>query len=477
MFNKRVLTLLLSSAVTLTVQAELAPVIDNQTTLPAISNGTTGLAPVINNDGTQESPALTPPNVSPPKPQASPSSYPKANVTKPITPISPVNNKNTLEQQPNLLPPAPITPISPAARTIPAPAPKNTVLSNQHTAQPNVISSNKSTTSDDNRWYFAPYGTFIKTGGDRNAHDGWGGGVAAGKRLNKHINVEVKGFGESANGYNDPTRPNVGGSWDMQGATADVQYYPMRGKFSPYAVVGVGGMNTDVPDRSGASFIGEAGAGFTYDINDKVSMRSDIRYRYNQNFNAHLKSGTDEYHDMTVNVGFVVPLGDKPKTQDLIAVAPAPIARPVADCSTLDDDGDGINNCLDKCPNTLANSTVDNTGCSMRLELKGVTFKYNSAQLTDHAMTVLNGVAQNLINYPQKDDIEVRGHTSSEGTDAYNMKLSQQRSQSVVNYLKAKGVKNRMMAKGYGERQPIANNNTELGKQQNRRVELIWLGN
>jgi OOP family OmpA-OmpF porin len=91
-------------------------------------------------------------------------------------------------------------------------------------------------------------------------------------------------------------------------------------------------------------------------------------------------------------------------------------------------------------------------------------------------MFVLDGVAQSLISYPLKDDLEVHGHTSSEGSNAYNMKLSQKRSQSVANYLASKGVSNRLIARGYGESQPIANNNTEQGREQNRRVELIWTG-
>ncbi|MDD2863833.1 MAG: OmpA family protein, partial [Methylococcales bacterium] len=67
--------------------------------------------------------------------------------------------------------------------------------------------------------------------------------------------------------------------------------------------------------------------------------------------------------------------------------------------------------------------------------------------------------------------------TSSEGTDAYNWRLSQKRSQSVANYLKLKGVNNKLTAHGYGESHPITENVTEEGRSRNRRVELIWLGN
>ncbi len=329
----------------------------------------------------------------------------------------------------------------------------------------------------DTRWYAAPFGTFLKTGGDRNSHDGWGGGLAIGKMLNEHFNVELKGFYQTAAGYNDwrdPTRQNVGGSWDLAGATADLQYFFFRDKFSPYTVIALGGMNSNVPGRSGAGFIGEAGAGFTYELLDNLLVRSDVRYRYNQNFNANLQQGTNEFHDMTVNLGFVVPFGDKPKAEEPPPVVPEPVA-PV-DCSTLDSDNDGVNDCIDKCAGTIAGSKVDAAGCPVSLELKGVNFEYDSAKLTQNAMFVLDGVAQSLINYPVKDELEVHGHTSSEGSNAYNLKLSQKRSQSVANYLASKGVTNRLHAKGYGESQPIADNRTEQGREQNRRVELIWTG-
>ncbi|MGR9014098.1 MAG: OmpA family protein, partial [Gammaproteobacteria bacterium] len=252
-------------------------------------------------------------------------------------------------------------------------------------------------------------------------------------------------------------------------------YYFSRDKFSPYAVVGLGGMNSCASANCGAGFIGEAGAGFTYELHDNFLLRSDVRYRYNNNLNAHVQPGTDEFHDMTVNVGFVIPFGDKPKPVEKYE-APVAVAA-VSDCSTQDSDSDGVNDCLDRCPGTLSDSKIDNTGCPVRLILKGQHFKYDSAELTLKAQEILDGVAENLVSYPQKNDIEVQGHASSEGADNYNMKLSQRRAQSVVDYLKMKGVTNRLMAKGYGETQPIADNSTEAGRMENRRVELIWIEN
>jgi OmpA-OmpF porin, OOP family len=319
----------------------------------------------------------------------------------------------------------------------------------------------------DNRWYVAPFGSYVNPGGDRNADNaGYGAGLGFGKILNEHFNVELRGF---YNGFDDETNrsPQQGGQWDLAGGTADLQYYFWRNKFSPYTVIAAGGMNSNVNGSGGVGILGEAGAGFTYEFCDNLLFRSDVRYRYNNNFNAHLTpvGGTDEYHDMIVNVGFVIPIGAKPK-------APAP--EPVADCSILDADSDGVNDCLDACPGTMTGSKVDAQGCPLSLELKGVNFEYDSARLTPSATTILDGVADNLIAYPLKNDIEVRGHTSSEGSNKYNMRLSQNRSQSVVDYLSMKGVRNKLTAHGYGEDMPIADNSTEEGKSQNRRVELVW---
>lgn len=320
----------------------------------------------------------------------------------------------------------------------------------------------------DDRWYVAPFGSFVRTGGDRDAKDGWGGGMGIGKILDEHFNVEIRGFHQEFGSQFNALQSLTGG-------TADLQYYFSRDTFAPYAVIGAGGMNSCVSADCGASVIGEAGLGFTYELHDNFLLRSDVRYRYTNNLNAHLHPGTEEFHDMVVNVGFEIPFGDKPTAA---TPAPEPVApEPVADCSTLDADADGVNDCNDQCAGTISGTQVDAQGCPIRLELKGVQFRVNSAELTIPSRIVLDKVAADLINFPQKNDIEVQGHTSSEASDAYNMRLSQKRSQSVARYLKSKGVTNKMYAKGYGESQPIASNNTAEGRSQNRRVELIWIGN
>ncbi len=326
----------------------------------------------------------------------------------------------------------------------------------------------------DTRWYVAPYGSFVLTDSNRGTNDGWGGGLAVGKMLNEHFNVELKGFYQDYGRIYTPNSGNV----NMGGGTADLQYYFFRDKFSPYAVIGAGAGNTSSPNGDHIGFIGEAGLGFTYEICDGFFLRNDVRYRYNNNFsNADGHTDGEDFHDMTVNVGFVIPLGDKAEKPAPRVELPVVRPTPVADCSTKDDDRDGVNNCLDQCPGTISGAKVDAHGCPISLEIKGVEFKYNSAELTPNAKVILDGVAGSLIAYPLKNDLDVQGHTSSEGTDSYNQRLSQKRSQSVANYLKHKGVSNKLTAHGYGESRPIADNNTEEGRSHNRRVELIWLGN
>jgi outer membrane protein OmpA-like peptidoglycan-associated protein len=85
---------------------------------------------------------------------------------------------------------------------------------------------------------------------------------------------------------------------------------------------------------------------------------------------------------------------------------------------------------------------------------------------------VLDNVARTLNVYNQTV-IEVAGHTDSVGSDAYNQKLSVDRANSVAAYLSGRGVgMQRMIVTGAGETRPIASNDTEAGRAQNRRVEI-----
>ena len=101
-----------------------------------------------------------------------------------------------------------------------------------------------------------------------------------------------------------------------------------------------------------------------------------------------------------------------------------------------------------------------------------VTFATNQATISPSMRNVLDGVAQSMVNYPNSL-IDVMGHTDSTGSDQYNLNLSRQRAESVANYLASRGVaRARMETIGYGEQYPVADNMSESGRAQNRRVEI-----
>lgn len=102
----------------------------------------------------------------------------------------------------------------------------------------------------------------------------------------------------------------------------------------------------------------------------------------------------------------------------------------------------------------------------------GITFPVDRYDIQPQFQSTLNQVAQTLASYDQTY-IDVLGHTDSTGSDAYNQSLSERRAQSVASYLSARGVaRARIGTRGFGEAQPIASNETEEGRAQNRRVEV-----
>lgn len=117
--------------------------------------------------------------------------------------------------------------------------------------------------------------------------------------------------------------------------------------------------------------------------------------------------------------------------------------------------------------------SVTRSGDNIILNMPGnITFQTDSSDLNASFFEVLNSVVLVLKEY-EKTVIEVAGHTDSKGSEEYNQQLSVRRATSVSQYLKAQGIPDlRLLTLGYGEARPIASNETEAGRQQNRRVEL-----
>ena len=126
----------------------------------------------------------------------------------------------------------------------------------------------------------------------------------------------------------------------------------------------------------------------------------------------------------------------------------------------------------DKCPATAAGMKVDSVGCPMEQTLK-LLFDFDSAELRPESITELERVVKFMGDVPFAKAM-VEGHTDSKGSDEYNQKLSDRRAKAVFDYLTSRGVDpSRLSSVGKGESAPIADNATDEGRQQNRRVMLI----
>jgi outer membrane protein OmpA-like peptidoglycan-associated protein len=141
---------------------------------------------------------------------------------------------------------------------------------------------------------------------------------------------------------------------------------------------------------------------------------------------------------------------------------------------------------LDKCPNEpeTVNGYEDEDGCPDKVLLVKVTkekielsqkvfFEYNKSRILPQSFQLLKDVATVLKDRPTME-VRIEGHTDSTGSAARNRKLSQERASSVRAFLIKEGVDpGRMISKGYGPDQPIANNRLATGREKNRRVEFF----
>jgi len=144
-----------------------------------------------------------------------------------------------------------------------------------------------------------------------------------------------------------------------------------------------------------------------------------------------------------------------------------------------DTDGDGVPDHLDKCPKVAG--VVANDGCpEIKAEtlkvfdqaLKGIQFETSKAVIKNGSFPILDNVAKIMVDNPSYN-LDINGHTDSQGDDDKNMTLSQERAASVKQYLIDKGIAaSRMKSYGFGETQPKATNDTSEGRAENRRVEF-----
>lgn len=242
-----------------------------------------------------------------------------------------------------------------------------------------------------------------------------------------------------------------------------IYYTPAFGSFQPYVKLGLDRVeySSDFGDEQGT----EVGAGL------------GVRMLFNQHWSARLE--TKALHELdnsrtngTVSLGVSYAFGEQSKPQAAPVVAPAPAAP-------VDTDGDGVTDDLDKCPNTPGGREVDAVGCEYHLtkteEMKlDILFVTNKADITEQYVGEVERAAKFLKRYAGVKAV-IEGHTDSDGSDAYNQKLSQRRADAVKDALVTRyGIDAaRLSAVGYGESRPVTSNASKDGKAQNRRVVAV----
>ncbi len=338
--------------------------------------------------------------------------------------------------------------------------------------------------SYDNYVYFG--GFYLNADKDRGRDgDSFGYQAGVGTRLNKNIWVEGQFFGDTIE-----TGSGNKSDYYQTGLGVDLQYaFGQRSDFTPYIAVGAGGVFNDVVggNHDKISPYANVGVGFTKSILglEALRLRGELRAVYDDYDNG----ANQGFVDYRAAVGLEMALGNKepevvvkevpvekvvvkevPVERVVIKEVPAPAPEPVA----VDDDGDGVINEKDKCPNTPQGAKVDGNGCVVEqtLVMRDITFEFNSARLTANAQRLMENVVAFLRNDPSAQ-IAISGHTDNKGSDAYNLKLSRSRANEVRDYLVGYGIDaSRLQAAGYGESRPVASNDSESGRELNRRVEF-----
>ena len=369
-------------------------------------------------------------------------------------------------------------------------------------------------------WYVSPMFSYTFMDGDRGLDDGLGGKIAVGKKVTSGMTLEVTGFFSVA----DPETGN-GATAELKGAGIGANVSLFNSLPNMYLALAL--MRGAVSDHPGAianyeGTVFDLGLGYLFSLGDRVKLRAEAIYRTDAHDrkNAGIDPGNKHFQDGVINQGLLFPLGSPApvESEPVAVVEPAVVDTGIdsdgdgvpddrdncpdkpagiqvgPDGCPVDSDGDGIPDYLDECPNSPAGAKVLQNGCALtgdcrrprageqidengcaveqRFILKGVKFEFDSDRLTEEAKLILNEVAGTLQAYPNVN-VELQGHTDSIGSDAYNQGLAERRAIAVKTYLSGREVAaGRMTPVGYGEAQPIASNDTEEGREENRRVEL-----
>jgi OOP family OmpA-OmpF porin len=344
-----------------------------------------------------------------------------------------------------------------------------------------VAMAQDTTGTFDDRWYVTGDIGYNHQDASRDTENAMFGAVGLGRFVSPNWSLDGQ-----LNWQKPKANSNEDLNWAQYGVSLDLRrHFIAEGRsWNPYLLMGLGYQRSEEeydafpnPDSPGVrkhgNIAAKVGIGLQGDLG-AVGIRTELAARFDMDSSSHAAPEENHFDDVLASVGVVIPLGAAPAAP----VAPAPVAP---NCTDMDDDGDGVNNCDDKCPGSQAGQTIGPDGCPVpvSIDLKGVNFDFDKATLRPDAVSILNEAIEILKRYPDLK-VEVAGHTDSIGSDAYNQKLSERRAKTVYDYLTSNGVDaGRLVGPtGYGESRPIAPNtnpdgsDNPEGRAQNRRTEL-----
>ena len=244
-----------------------------------------------------------------------------------------------------------------------------------------------------------------------------------------------------------------------------VKRFELTDRLAAYGLAGVGYQDvTQELNKHQDSAVLNYGVGLRYDIPYYgIALKGDVR---------HLIALKENQNDLMYTIGLGMPLGKNYRNSEITATVPVVEEEAQAAVINDDDDNDGVKNSFDKCPNTSPGVKVNKDGCVETVDLK-INFDNNSANIKSDYENKITQFA-NMMKENKSITAVIEAHTDSKGSDSYNQTLSERRAVSVVNSLKSYGIEStRLRAVGYGESQPIASNDNEEGKAQNRRVTAL----
>ncbi|MDR2405670.1 MAG: OmpA family protein [Deltaproteobacteria bacterium] len=281
--------------------------------------------------------------------------------------------------------------------------------------------------------------------------------VGLGLGYNFTKNWGIEGFGHYAFNLDDKvdSPDEIANDNDIfMGRFNGIYHFLTDYNFVPYFTLGVGAMKIEGNDREDySSASANAGLGFKYFFNEVVALRMEANEV----------------------VAFKKVDGKRFSAPSITAGLTFQFAQPTA-CP--DSDGDGVCDALDKCPGTPAGYKVDADGCPIAVSITlDVKFDFDKSVVKPQYRSEVQKVADFLNRHPGSTAI-IEGHTDSRGSDAYNLKLSDRRAAAVRDYLvnEFNVDPSKLSSVGYGETRPIATNDTEAGRAENRRVVGVFTG-